>query len=117
MRLSLKSLRFLLAHGALALLLLFSQQHASVHRLAHAVEATQSTRATRATPAIADGALDRHCTECGALAALDAAAPVTALAALALQSASASAPARLLATAQAAVTWPAFRSRAPPNLS
>ena len=105
---SLRSLRFLLAHGVLALLLLFAQQHAAVHRLLHAVQATHPK---------AEGALDRHCAECGALSALDAAAPVATLTALALQGAGANVPAALHADAQRPASWPAFHSRAPPNLS
>ena len=108
MRLSLRSLRFLLAHSVLALLLLFSQQHAAVHRLLHAVQATHPK---------AEGALDRHCAECGALSALDAAAPVATLTALALQGAGTSGLATLHADAPRAASWPAFHSRAPPNLS
>ena len=65
------SLKTLLGRGLLALALLFGQQHAALHWLSHAVEATQA-KASHPTPS-------EHCDECLALAGLGAAATPTAV--------------------------------------
>lgn len=104
---SLKSLRLVLAQMGLALLLLLSQQHAAVHWLSHAVEATHGKP---------KGTLNEHCADCGALSALDGAAPVATLAALAVADVSASSVSNRHVDAQPAATWPVFHSRAPPRL-
>jgi hypothetical protein len=59
------NLRRLLAHVALGLLLLFSQQHAVQHWLSHAVEATKNQSAPAA----------EHCEACDGLVAFGAALP------------------------------------------
>lgn len=60
------NLRRLLAHVALGLLLLFSQQQATQHWLSHAVEATQAKKGAPAT---------EHCGTCDGLVAFGAALP------------------------------------------
>jgi len=60
------NLRRLLAHVALGLMLLFSQQHATQHWLSHAVEATQAKKGAPAT---------EHCDACDGLVAFGAALP------------------------------------------
>jgi hypothetical protein len=101
------SLNTLLGRSLLALALLFGQQHAALHWLSHAVEATQAKAGTPAT--------DLHCDDCLAVAGLGAAA-------------TASAPMLPASFARHALTSPlptadapsalrlAFRSRAPPIL-
>ena len=102
------SLNTLLGRGLLALALLFGQQHAALHWLSHAIEATQAKANTPAP--------EQHCDDCLAVAGLGAAATSAApvlpasfaqhLLASLLSTASAPAPLRL-----------AFHSRAPPILS
>ena len=60
-------LKILLGRGLLALALLFGQQHAALHWLSHAIEATQA-KASQSAPS-------EHCDECLALAGLGAGAP------------------------------------------
>jgi hypothetical protein len=102
------SLKTLLGRGLLALALLFGQQHAALHWLSHAVEATHAKAGSPAS--------DEHCDECLALAGLGAAAAGTApaLPASFAQHALYSLPA--VASAPIAPRL-AFHSRAPPILS
>ena len=101
------SLNTLLGRGLLALALLFGQQHAALHWLSHAVEATQAKAGTPAT--------DLHCDDCLAVAGLGAAA--TASAPLLPAACARHALASPLPTADApAALRLAFRSRAPPIL-
>jgi hypothetical protein len=102
------SLKTLLGRGLLALALLFGQQHAALHWLSHAVEATHAKAGTPAA--------DEHCDECLALAGLGAAAPSAApsFPASVAQHALQAPPA--VAVAPAALRL-GFHSRAPPILS
>lgn len=102
------SLKAVLSRSLLALALLFGQQHAALHWLSHAVEATQA-KASHSTPS-------EHCDECLALAGLGAAATPTAVAlplAVAQHALVALPP---VAVASVALRL-GFHSRAPPVLS
>ncbi|HEY4081620.1 MAG TPA: hypothetical protein VGM81_13080 [Burkholderiaceae bacterium] len=98
------NLRRWLAHVVLGLLLLFSQQHAAQHWLAHAIEATHAKGAPSQS----------HCDECDALSAFTGAmpAPAHALPVVLVT--------RYVATAAVELPAPevpfvsAYRSRAPP---
>jgi hypothetical protein len=94
-----------LARGLLALALLFTQQHAALHWLAHAVDTTHQK-----APA-PHGA--EHCDECLTLSALGS-ATTSAAQALPLFSAQHALPVPPAAFASPAVLRLAFRSRAPP---
>lgn len=102
------SLKLLLARGALALMLLFTQQQAALHWLGHAIDATH---AKYGGPIPSD-----HCDECPSFSALGAGAisehaiPVVPMPREAL------APYTGVGSAQSALLL-AFRSRAPPVLS
>ena len=104
------SLKAVLSRSLLALALLFGQQHAALHWLSHAVEATQAkAKASHSTPS-------EHCDECLALAGLGAAATPTAVAlplAVAQHALVALPP---VAVASVALRL-GFHSRAPPVLS
>jgi hypothetical protein len=103
-----KSLNILLGRGLLALVLLFGQQHAALHWLSHAVEATQAKASAPAT--------DLQCDDCLAVAGLGAAA--TASGPLLPEPFAQHALASPLPTADASAALRlAFRSRAPPILS
>lgn len=108
MRSSRSLLKNLLARSLLALALLFAQQHAALHWLSHAVEATQA-KATNGS------ASAEHCGECLVLGAHGAAAtsgdtPLPAN--FSLHARAAQPP---LAPTLAALRL-AYRSRAPPTL-
>ncbi len=108
MRATSSPLKTLLGRSLLALALLLGQQHAALHWLSHAVEATH---AKAGTPAPSE-----HCDECLAVAGLGAAATSTSPELPA-------APAAHVESARAADARAAlaprlaFRSRAPPTLS
>jgi hypothetical protein len=105
MRPTASPLNTLLARALLALALLFAQQHAAVHWLAHAIDATHQ-KAPAPTGA-------EHCDECLTLGALGAAAPGAAQALLPLPAQHAL-PAPPAAADSPAALRLAFRSRAPP---
>jgi hypothetical protein len=94
-----------LARGLLALALLFAQQHAAVHWLAHAVGATHQ-KAPAPTGA-------EHCDECLTLSALGGAA-ASAAQTLPLFAAQHALPTLPAAADSPAALRLAFRSRAPP---
>jgi hypothetical protein len=102
------SLKTLLGRGVLALALLFAQQHAALHWLSHAIEATHA-KAGKPSP-------DEHCDDCLAMAGFAAAATgsTPTLPASSAQHTLTAPP--LVAAARVAMRL-AFRSRAPPNLS
>ena len=102
------SLNTLLGRSLLALALLFGQQHAALHWLSHAIEATQAKASTPAP--------DQHCDDCLAVAGLGAAATSSAPAL------PASFAQHLLASPLPTADAPSvlrlgFHSRAPPLLS
>lgn len=106
------ALRTLLARGVLALLLVFGQQHATLHWLNHAVDAVASAAAQKAAQ---QGSSD-VCDECAGLTAFGAMAVGTPPA-LALPPAERTVAAATPATAPQRAPRLAFRSRAPPVLS
>ena len=107
MRSSTSPLKILLGRGLLALALLFGQQHAALHWLSHAIEATHAKAGTPAP--------DEHCDECLALAGLGAAAASAApsLPVPIAQHALRSLPAAAIAPVALRL---GFHSRAPPIL-
>jgi hypothetical protein len=102
------SLKTLLGRGLLALALLLGQQHAALHWLSHAVEATQA-KASKAAPL-------EHCDECLALAGLGAAATSAAPALPAFDAQHALTPQHPAVSASVQLRL-GFHSRAPPVLS
>jgi hypothetical protein len=106
------ALRSLLARGVLALMLVFAQQHAALHWLAHAVDAVDSAASQKAK----HGGPDDVCGECAGLIAFGAMAvgspPVWALPAAERSVVETVPPLAVLRGPRLA-----FRSRAPPVLS
>ncbi|HEY9065623.1 MAG TPA: hypothetical protein VIO33_11625 [Burkholderiaceae bacterium] len=106
------ALRTLLARGVLALLLVFGQQHATLHWLTHAVDAVDSAAAQKA----AKHGSDDICDECAGLIAFGAMA-VGAPPTLVLPPADRAVAIATPAAAPQRAPRLAFRSRAPPVLS
>jgi len=100
------TLRRLLAHAVLGLLLVFGQQYAARHWLSHAIEAAQSN--AKGAPA------GSHCSECDGLVAFGAALtspPAPAAPVLEFDAGIAPAPESV---APVAATTTGYLSRAPP---
>ena len=102
------NLRRLLAHVALGLLLLFSQQHAVQHWLSHAVEATSAKN--QSAPAA------EHCEDCDGLVAFGAALPAPPPTFTFLDGFEHVQPVFRLTQPVLATTPVAYLSRAPPTL-
>jgi hypothetical protein len=106
------SLRTLLARGALALVLVLAQQHATLHWLSHAIDTMAQKAAQKPAPSTSSDA----CDECAGLDSLHAFAAPAPFVPLLLQASHAHAATATLVSARCGLQL-AFRSRAPPRWS